>query len=133
MGDTAGQPMLLSLVCREQFWLWLLFLPRCRVEEQDFANAQALTEHVLALVMQAASGRETKTALQCASLAFSSSKTTSSFQGRYFISTNVPPVKTTSLLLMAELSITSSVTQPPFSPSKCQTSSSLLTHPVPAF
>lgn len=76
---------------------------------------------------------ETKTALQCVWLGFSSSKATSNFQGRHLISANVPPVKTTSLLLVAELSTMSSVTQLPSSPSKCQTSSSLFTHPVPAF
>lgn len=78
-------------------------------------------------------GWETKTAVQRAQLGFSSSKTTFRFQGRYFISANILPVKTTSLLLIAELSTTSSVTWLPFSPSKCQTLSSLLTHPVPAF
>lgn len=43
------------------------------------------------------------------------------------------PIKTTSLLLMAGLSTTTFETQLPSPPSKCQTSSSLLTHPVLAF
>lgn len=74
-------------------------------------------------------GWETKTALQCAWLGFLPSKTTSNFQSRYILSSNVPPVKTTSLLLMLKFSC---ATQLLSSLSKCQTSS-LLTHPVPAF
>lgn len=58
MGGTAGNPTLLSMVCREQLWLRLLFLPHCRAKKKGFLNtqAQALAEHALASVAQAAWG-----------------------------------------------------------------------------
>lgn len=123
VGGTAGNPTQPFLVCREQFWLRLLLLPHRRAEGKDFptVQARALTEHALALDMQAAWGmwgQNNSSAFMI--LGFWSLKKTSSFHGRYLVSTSVSPVKTTSLLLMAELSTTSSVTWSPSAPSECQ-------------